>query len=118
MIPRADLHKHLLFTSLGATTICGLIASLHWMLPQDVGMPGSLLGWGTLWISLFVTGKVLGVCVRRFELWVPEKHVHAVNHKDSCEEIAKVVVDETVIRGESQPILMYQSPEKVAAESH
>ncbi|TXH97249.1 MAG: ATP-dependent Clp protease ATP-binding subunit ClpX, partial [Rheinheimera sp.] len=36
----------------------------------------------------------------------------------SMQDVAKVVVDETVIRGESQPILMYQSPEKVAAESH
>lgn len=36
----------------------------------------------------------------------------------SMQDVAKVVVDETVIRGESQPILMYQNPEKVAAESH
>ncbi|WP_177187786.1 methyl-accepting chemotaxis protein [Formivibrio citricus] len=57
-------------------------------------MPGTLLGWGMLWVSLFVAGKVLGVCVRRFELWVPEKHVHAANHKDSCEEIVRVVIDD------------------------
>lgn len=94
MIPRADLYKHLLFTSAGATTICGLIAFLHWMLPQDVGMPTTFLGWGILWVSLFIAGKMLGVCVRRFELWIPEKHVHAVNHKDSSEEIARVVVDD------------------------
>uniref|UniRef100_A0A486XTX4 ATP-dependent Clp protease ATP-binding subunit ClpX n=1 Tax=Rheinheimera sp. BAL341 TaxID=1708203 RepID=A0A486XTX4_9GAMM len=36
----------------------------------------------------------------------------------SMQDVAKVVIDETVIRGESQPILIYQSSEPVAAESH
>lgn len=36
----------------------------------------------------------------------------------SMQDVAKVVVDETVIRGESQPILVYQSPDKAVAESH
>jgi ATP-dependent Clp protease ATP-binding subunit ClpX len=36
----------------------------------------------------------------------------------SMQDVAKVVVDETVIRGESQPILVYQGPEKAVAESH
>jgi len=35
----------------------------------------------------------------------------------SMQDVAKVVVDETVIRGESQPILVYQGPEKAVAES-
>jgi len=34
----------------------------------------------------------------------------------SMQDVAKVVVDETVIRGESQPILVYQSPDKAVAE--
>ena len=36
----------------------------------------------------------------------------------SMQDVAKVVIDETVIRGESDPILIYQSSEPVAAESH
>ncbi len=36
----------------------------------------------------------------------------------SMQDVSKVVIDETVIRGESQPILIYQSPEKAVAESH
>ena len=36
----------------------------------------------------------------------------------SMQDVAKVVIDETVIRGESEPILIYQSSEPVAAESH
>ncbi|WP_445766093.1 ATP-dependent protease ATP-binding subunit ClpX [Rheinheimera sp.] len=36
----------------------------------------------------------------------------------SMQDVAKVVIDETVIRGDSQPILIYQSSEPVAAESH
>jgi ATP-dependent Clp protease ATP-binding subunit ClpX len=36
----------------------------------------------------------------------------------SMQDVTKVVVDETVIRGETDPILIYQSSEPVAAESH
>jgi ATP-dependent Clp protease ATP-binding subunit ClpX len=36
----------------------------------------------------------------------------------SMQDVIKVVVDETVIRGETDPILIYQSSEPVAAESH
>ena len=36
----------------------------------------------------------------------------------SMQDVAKVVIDETVIRGETDPILIYQSSEPVAAESH
>lgn len=36
----------------------------------------------------------------------------------SMQDVAKVVIDETVIRGESDPILIYQSSEPLAAESH
>lgn len=36
----------------------------------------------------------------------------------SMQDVSKVVIDETVIRGESDPILIYQSSEPVAAESH
>ncbi|MBZ9612039.1 ATP-dependent protease ATP-binding subunit ClpX [Rheinheimera maricola] len=36
----------------------------------------------------------------------------------SMQDVTKVVVDETVIRGETDPILIYQSNEPVAAESH
>lgn len=36
----------------------------------------------------------------------------------SMKDVAKVVIDETVIRGESDPILIYQSSEPLAAESH
>lgn len=36
----------------------------------------------------------------------------------SMQDVSKVVIDETVIRGESEPILIYQSSEPVAAESH
>ncbi len=36
----------------------------------------------------------------------------------SMQDVSKVVIDETVIRGESQPILIYQTPEKAVAESH
>ncbi len=36
----------------------------------------------------------------------------------SMQDVTKVVIDETVIRGESAPILIYQSSEPVAAESH
>ncbi|HSG52703.1 MAG TPA: ATP-dependent protease ATP-binding subunit ClpX [Rheinheimera sp.] len=36
----------------------------------------------------------------------------------SMQDVTKVVIDETVIRGESEPILIYQSSEPVAAESH
>jgi ATP-dependent Clp protease ATP-binding subunit ClpX len=36
----------------------------------------------------------------------------------SMQDVVKVVIDETVIRGESDPILIYQSSEPVAAESH
>jgi len=36
----------------------------------------------------------------------------------SMQDVTKVVIDETVIRGESDPILIYQSSEPVAAESH
>ena len=36
----------------------------------------------------------------------------------SMQDVAKVVIDETVIRGESDPILIYQSNDQVAAESH
>jgi ATP-dependent Clp protease ATP-binding subunit ClpX len=36
----------------------------------------------------------------------------------SMQDVSKVVIDETVIRGESQPILIYQSSEKAVAESH
>jgi ATP-dependent Clp protease ATP-binding subunit ClpX len=34
------------------------------------------------------------------------------------QDVSKVVIDETVIRGESQPILIYENPEKAVAESH
>ena len=36
----------------------------------------------------------------------------------SMQDVSKVVIDETVIRGESQPILIYENPEKAVAESH
>jgi ATP-dependent Clp protease ATP-binding subunit ClpX len=36
----------------------------------------------------------------------------------SMQDVSKVVIDETVIRGESQPILIYESSEQVVAESH
>lgn len=36
----------------------------------------------------------------------------------SMENVSKVVIDETVIRGESQPILIYESAEPAVAESH
>ncbi|OZB41755.1 MAG: ATP-dependent Clp protease ATP-binding subunit ClpX, partial [Alishewanella sp. 34-51-39] len=36
----------------------------------------------------------------------------------SMQDVSKVVIDETVIRGESQPILIYESSEPAVAESH
>lgn len=36
----------------------------------------------------------------------------------SMEHVSKVVIDETVIRGESNPILIYQNAEPAVAESH
>lgn len=36
----------------------------------------------------------------------------------SMEHVSKVVIDETVIRGESNPILIYQNSEPAVAESH
>lgn len=36
----------------------------------------------------------------------------------SMENVSKVVIDETVIRGESQPILIYENAEPAVAESH
>lgn len=36
----------------------------------------------------------------------------------SMQDVSKVVIDETVIRGESQPILIYENSEPAVAESH
>ncbi|WP_333608774.1 ATP-dependent protease ATP-binding subunit ClpX [Arsukibacterium sp.] len=36
----------------------------------------------------------------------------------SMQDVSKVVIDETVIRGETDPILIYESPEPAVAESH
>jgi ATP-dependent Clp protease ATP-binding subunit ClpX len=36
----------------------------------------------------------------------------------SMQDVSKVVIDETVIRGETDPILIYESPEPALAESH
>ena len=33
----------------------------------------------------------------------------------SLENISKVVIDESVVKGESDPILMYQTPDRQAA---